>query len=142
MLLQSTTDLCPLSCANMHLAHSPCYDLGENSDKCFCCCCRALRRSRHHCRLCGGIFCAACTSKALLLPPKFQEKQPKRLCDPCAELLEPLHPFLAGAEYCKLIEPFTVMQALLQRFNLWAAGAILLRAVCSIFHAQELLKLL
>lgn len=56
----------------------------------------ALRRSRHHCRLCGGIFCAACTSKALLLPPKFQEKQPKRLCDPCAELLEPLQPFLAG----------------------------------------------
>lgn len=57
---------------------------------------RALRRSRHHCRLCGGIFCASCSSKALLLPPKFQQQQPQRLCDPCADLLEPLQPFLAG----------------------------------------------
>lgn len=58
--------------------------------------CRALRRSRHHCRLCGGIFCATCSSKVLLLPPKFQQQQPQRLCDPCADLLEPLQPFLAG----------------------------------------------
>ena len=59
---------------------------------------RALRRSRHHCRLCGGIFCAACSSKALLLPPKFQKSEPQRLCDPCAVLLEPLQPFLAGRQ--------------------------------------------
>lgn len=58
--------------------------------------CRAFRRSRHHCRLCGGIFCASCSSKALLLPPKFQKPEPQRLCDPCAGLLDPLQPFLAG----------------------------------------------
>lgn len=62
--------------------------------------CRALRRSRHHCRLCGGIFCGTCSSKALLLPPKFQQQQPQRLCDPCADLLEPLQPFLAGLIPC------------------------------------------
>lgn len=57
---------------------------------------KAFRRSRHHCRLCGGIFCASCSSKALLLPPKFQKPEPQRLCDPCAGLLDPLQPFLAG----------------------------------------------
>ena len=76
--------------------------------------CRALRRSRHHCRLCGGIFCASCSSTALLLPPKFQQQQPKRLCDPCAELLEPLQPFLAGScLLCALISAHTLLMQLL-----------------------------
>ena len=58
--------------------------------------CRSLRRARHHCRLCGGIFCAACSAARMLLPPKFQEGTPQRVCTNCAALLLPLQPFLAG----------------------------------------------
>ncbi|KAK9868579.1 hypothetical protein WJX84_008848 [Apatococcus fuscideae] len=56
----------------------------------------AMRRMRHHCRLCGQIFCHRCSSQRLLLPPKFQTKQPERVCDTCASTLKPLQPFLAG----------------------------------------------
>jgi len=57
---------------------------------------QSLRRHRHHCRLCGEVFCGACSKSHLLLPPKFQQKQPQRVCQPCADVLEPLQPFLAG----------------------------------------------
>ena len=60
-------------------------------------CRRSLRRTRHHCRLCGGIFCAPCSARRMLLPPKFQEGTPQRVCTNCAALLLPLQPFLAGA---------------------------------------------
>ncbi|KAK9857195.1 hypothetical protein WJX84_010172 [Apatococcus fuscideae] len=56
----------------------------------------AMRRSRHHCRLCGQIFCNRCSSHRMLLPPKFQTKLPERVCDTCATTLKPLQPFLAG----------------------------------------------
>ena len=58
--------------------------------------CRSLRRTRHHCRLCGSIFCAPCSAARMLLPPKFQEGTPQRVCTNCAALLMPLQPFLAG----------------------------------------------
>lgn len=35
---------------------------------------KAVLRLRHHCRLCGKIFCHSCSSKKLLLPPKFHER--------------------------------------------------------------------
>ncbi|KAK9805137.1 hypothetical protein WJX72_001461 [[Myrmecia] bisecta] len=57
---------------------------------------RVCRRARHHCRLCGSIFCHDCCAQRLLLPPKFQERQPQRACLECAALLKPLQPFLAG----------------------------------------------
>ena len=66
-------------------------------------CCRALRRTRHHCRLCGGIFCHVCTATYLLLPPKFQQSRPQRCCKQCASLLEPLQPLLAGVCVCALV---------------------------------------
>lgn len=55
-----------------------------------------LRRARHHCRLCGGLFCHGCTAWRALLPPKFQERSPQRVCSPCCDLLQPLQPHLAG----------------------------------------------
>jgi hypothetical protein len=61
------------------------------------CVLRSLRRTRHHCRLCGAIFCASCSAGRMLLPPKFQEGTPQRVCTNCAALLMPLQPFLAGA---------------------------------------------
>ncbi|BDA51595.1 probable SH3 domain-containing YSC84-like protein 1 at C-terminar half [Coccomyxa sp. Obi] len=57
---------------------------------------RPLARTRHHCRLCGGIFCGACSSGKMLLPPKFRQATPQRVCTNCAALLLPLQPFLAG----------------------------------------------
>lgn len=49
---------------------------------------------RHHCRFCGGIFCRACSRGKCLLPVKFRERDPQRVCDSCYERLEPLQRFL------------------------------------------------
>lgn len=35
---------------------------------------RPLVRLRHHCRCCGRIFCHACSSAHVLLPPKFNTR--------------------------------------------------------------------
>jgi hypothetical protein len=40
-------------------------------------CCRPFKplvRLRHHCRLCGLIFCHGCSSKRVLLPPKYASR--------------------------------------------------------------------
>eukprot|EP00250_Pteridium_aquilinum_P001509 c11704_g1_i1 orf=189-1922(-) len=55
---------------------------------------QALIRGRHHCRLCGGIFCRACSNGKCLMPIKFREKEPQRVCDSCYEKLEPVQDFL------------------------------------------------
>lgn len=49
---------------------------------------------RHHCRFCGGIFCRACSMGKCLLPVKFRERNPQRVCDFCYEKLEHLQSFL------------------------------------------------
>ncbi|CAH9118804.1 unnamed protein product [Cuscuta europaea] len=50
----------------------------------------AITRGRHHCRFCGGIFCRACSKGRCLLPAKFRERNPQRVCDTCYERLDPL----------------------------------------------------
>lgn len=35
---------------------------------------RPLFRLRHHCRLCGKIFCHACCHSSMLLPPRFNQR--------------------------------------------------------------------
>ncbi|XP_071911288.1 uncharacterized protein [Coffea arabica] len=50
----------------------------------------ALTRGRHHCRFCGGIFCRACSKGRCLLPVKFRERDPQRVCDTCYDRLDPL----------------------------------------------------
>lgn len=50
----------------------------------------ALTRGRHHCRFCGGVFCRACTKGRCLLPVKFRERNPQRVCDTCYDRLDPL----------------------------------------------------
>lgn len=35
---------------------------------------RALLRLRHHCRMCGKIFCHTCCKRKLLLPPKYGQR--------------------------------------------------------------------
>ncbi|GAV70976.1 FYVE domain-containing protein/DUF500 domain-containing protein [Cephalotus follicularis] len=54
----------------------------------------ALTRGRHHCRFCGGIFCRVCTKGRCLLPVKFREKNPQRVCDSCYDRLDPLQSVL------------------------------------------------
>lgn len=54
----------------------------------------AITRGRHHCRFCGGIFCRNCTKGRCLLPAKFRERSPQRVCDCCYERLDPLQAVL------------------------------------------------
>ncbi|XP_031499831.1 uncharacterized protein LOC116264052 [Nymphaea colorata] len=49
-----------------------------------------LTRGRHHCRFCGAIFCRTCTKGRCLLPVKFRERKPQRVCDSCYERLDPI----------------------------------------------------
>ncbi|XP_052199683.1 uncharacterized protein LOC127806431 [Diospyros lotus] len=54
----------------------------------------ALTRGRHHCRFCGGIFCRECSKGRCLLPVKFRERNPQRVCDTCYDRLDPLQDVL------------------------------------------------
>jgi hypothetical protein len=58
---------------------------------------KALLRLRHHCRLCGKVFCHACCGKRLLLPPRYNQREPQRVCEMCSCLLQPLQSYLVGA---------------------------------------------
>ncbi|KAH7279896.1 hypothetical protein KP509_37G042800 [Ceratopteris richardii] len=55
---------------------------------------QAFTRGRHHCRFCGGIFCRSCSKRKCLLPLKFMQRDPQRVCDACYESLEPVQGFL------------------------------------------------
>lgn len=57
----------------------------------------ALTRGRHHCRFCGGIFCRVCTKGRCLLPVKFRERNPQRVCDSCYDRLDPLQGILISS---------------------------------------------
>ncbi|KAG6470684.1 hypothetical protein ZIOFF_071761 [Zingiber officinale] len=53
-----------------------------------------ITRGRHHCRFCGCIFCRECTKGRCLLPVKFRERNPQRVCDSCYDRLDPLQSIL------------------------------------------------
>ncbi|XP_038990274.1 uncharacterized protein LOC120113290 [Phoenix dactylifera] len=57
----------------------------------------AITRGRHHCRFCGGIFCRDCTKGRCLLPVKFRERNPQRVCDACYDRLDPLQSILINS---------------------------------------------
>lgn len=63
---------------------------------CTQCCAKfqPLTRGRHHCRFCGRIFCRSCSRGKCLLPFKFMERDPQRVCDACYQSLEPIQGFL------------------------------------------------
>lgn len=50
---------------------------------------------KHHCRLCGQIFCNNCSSNYKLLPVEFAVREPQRTCRSCAAEIEPLQEELA-----------------------------------------------
>ncbi|KAK9101619.1 hypothetical protein Scep_025049 [Stephania cephalantha] len=57
----------------------------------------AFTRGRHHCRFCGGIFCRTCSKGRCLLPVKFRERNPQRVCDTCYDRLDPLQGILINS---------------------------------------------
>ncbi|KAA0055744.1 Zinc finger, FYVE-type [Cucumis melo var. makuwa] len=57
----------------------------------------AITRGRHHCRFCGGIFCRACSKGRCLMPVKFRERNPQRVCDACYDRLDPLQGVLINS---------------------------------------------
>ncbi|EPS61610.1 hypothetical protein M569_13184, partial [Genlisea aurea] len=50
--------------------------------------------SRHHCRFCGGVFCAECSRGRCLLPENFRSEDPQRVCDVCFVRLDAVQPYL------------------------------------------------
>ncbi|KAF6170257.1 hypothetical protein GIB67_013232 [Kingdonia uniflora] len=56
-----------------------------------------ITRGRHHCRFCGGIFCRLCSKGRCLLPIKFRERNPQRVCDSCYDRLDPLQGILINS---------------------------------------------
>jgi hypothetical protein len=43
---------------------------------------------RHHCRDCGGIFCATCTSQKVLMPHRGLPKSQSRVCKYCVKYID------------------------------------------------------
>lgn len=78
-------------------AEPPVWLPDSSAQACVQCGCafRPLTCGRHHCRFCGGIFCRSCTTGRCLLPVKFRERNPQRVCDACYHRLEPVQRNLA-----------------------------------------------
>lgn len=57
----------------------------------------AITCGRHHCRFCGGIFCKKCSRGRCLMPIRFRERNPQRVCDSCYERLDPLQGLLINS---------------------------------------------
>eukprot|EP01052_Picozoa_sp_SAG31_P023316 SAG31_NODE_1915_length_6931_cov_6.219555_2_plen_203_part_00 len=60
----------------------------ERADACMRSSCRmkfTLVRRRHHCRLCGKVFCGICCPK--VVPPGAEGSPPQRLCVECTQFL-------------------------------------------------------
>eukprot|EP01045_Picozoa_sp_COSAG04_P021636 COSAG04_NODE_2349_length_4288_cov_3.995942_6_plen_111_part_00 len=43
----------------------------------------SANRRRHHCRACGGVFCADCSSRKLLDVAGYVHAKAQRVCDGC-----------------------------------------------------------
>lgn len=62
---------------------------------------------KHHCRLCGQVFCDECTRRRAVLPEHFHLTGPQRLCDGCCDALDAgqslgIRRYSSGAIYCGL----------------------------------------
>ncbi|KAK6037143.1 FYVE zinc finger [Cooperia oncophora] len=48
----------------------------------------SISKRKHHCRMCGSIFCASCSEGRIKLP---SNSKPARVCDQCFTLLKNRH---------------------------------------------------
>lgn len=71
----------PCMTEDVHSLEPPMWMPDSSSDSCLGCArpFLPLFRMRHHCRLCGKLFCDECTSRRRHLPPKFPERCPRCL---------------------------------------------------------------
>jgi lipid-binding SYLF domain-containing protein len=53
-----------------------------------------LLNRKHHCRNCGKVFCAECSSTKKLLPTEYDETEPQRVCTICSIKLDKIQPEL------------------------------------------------
>ncbi|CAH0521598.1 unnamed protein product [Peronospora belbahrii] len=75
------SDLPPPPFANMYACESCRDDIGS-----------LLSKGRHHCRNCGGSFCADCTTKSIIVPYQAYLKRGElRVCDGCFHRIQNFH---------------------------------------------------
>ncbi|EYC15306.1 hypothetical protein Y032_0037g3445 [Ancylostoma ceylanicum] len=77
-MLELAEELLPLSDAHW----------AKDSDVTQCTACSdkfSISKRKHHCRMCGSIFCAACSEGRIKLP---SNSKPARVCDQCFNLLK------------------------------------------------------
>eukprot|EP00210_Caulerpa_lentillifera_P009691 g9246.t1 len=69
----------------------------SSSDSCLSCTkpFLAILRTRHHCRLCGGLFCNACSTQRRFVPARSHTmRNLQRVCDRCSEIVDPFQEIL------------------------------------------------
>eukprot|EP00735_Rhodelphis_limneticus_P013325 TRINITY_DN695_c0_g1::TRINITY_DN695_c0_g1_i1::g.28874::m.28874 TRINITY_DN695_c0_g1::TRINITY_DN695_c0_g1_i1::g.28874 ORF type:complete len:393 (-),score=67.09,sp/Q9URW6/YIE2_SCHPO/47.14/7e-53,DUF500/PF04366.7/9.3e-38,FYVE/PF01363.16/3.1e-19,zf-Sec23_Sec24/PF04810.10/2.3,C1_4/PF07975.7/0.21,C1_4/PF07975.7/8.3e+03,IBR/PF01485.16/4.1 TRINITY_DN695_c0_g1_i1:105-1235(-) len=55
-----------------------------------------FQKLRHHCRMCGKVFCGNCSNKKSMLPVKYGQHTPKRVCHTCYDKLAPYQEYLCN----------------------------------------------
>ena len=69
----------------------PRWELDQEVDRCRRCSAEFDWVNRkHHCRYCGKIFCAKCSSHRMLLPREFNTTDIQRVCNNCNDILVPM----------------------------------------------------
>ena len=77
----------------------PRWELDEEAPHCRCCQSTFdCFNRRHHCRVCGKIFCGNCSSQKVLLPPEYNTMDPQRVCIGCHRKLAPLQEGLSQTQ--------------------------------------------
>ncbi|CAN0405739.1 unnamed protein product [Ectocarpus sp. 8 AP-2014] len=98
-------------------------------------------RRRHHCRLCGGIFCYACSQFRALLPRSFGSRDPQRLCQPCNARVAPLQEMLAAESVSNAVKENDVergtVASYLNRPIVFTLGAEVRKAAYTIHNLSK-----
>ena len=63
----------------------------------------ALFRRRHHCRICGGVFCDTCSNHRVIITSRLGDNEGERACIACVKVtqLATSSPVVRPREVCK-----------------------------------------